>query len=56
MESHLILCLRLLLAAVLGGAFGLERELAGKPAGLRTNPLIAHGGRADSRRGVSPEP
>ena len=43
MESHLILCLRLVLAAVLGGAVGLERELAGKPAGLRTNLLIAMG-------------
>ena len=43
MESHLILCLRLALAAVLGGAVGLERELAGKPAGLRTNLLIAMG-------------
>ncbi len=43
MESHLILCLRLLLATVLGGAVGLERELAGKPAGLRTNLLIAMG-------------
>ena len=43
MESHVILCLRLLLAAVLGGAVGLERELAGKPAGLRTNLLIAMG-------------
>jgi putative Mg2+ transporter-C (MgtC) family protein len=43
MENHLILCLRLLLAAVLGGAVGLERELVGKPAGLRTNLLIAMG-------------
>ena len=30
---------RLLLATVLGGLIGLERELAGKPAGLRTNML-----------------
>jgi putative Mg2+ transporter-C (MgtC) family protein len=43
MASHVVLCLRLLLAAVLGGAVGLERELAGKPAGLRTNLLIAMG-------------
>jgi len=49
MESHLILCLRLLLAAVLGGAVGLERELAGKPAGLRTNQMIAREG-ADAGR------
>lgn len=43
MEGHLILCMRLLLAALLGGAVGLERETAGKPAGLRTNLLIAMG-------------
>ncbi len=34
---------RMLLAAVLGGCIGLERELAGKPAGLRTNLLICVG-------------
>ncbi len=34
---------RLLLAAVLGAAIGLERELAGKAAGLRTNMLISVG-------------
>src|SRR5260370_15129513 len=28
------------LATLLGGAIGLERELGGKPAGLRTNILI----------------
>jgi putative Mg2+ transporter-C (MgtC) family protein len=31
------------LAIVLGGAIGLERELSGKPAGLRTNILICMG-------------
>src|SRR5438067_3427012 len=31
------------LATVLGGAIGLERELGGKPAGLRTNILICIG-------------
>jgi putative Mg2+ transporter-C (MgtC) family protein len=35
--------LRLLLAAALGGAIGLEREYRHKPAGLRTNILIALG-------------
>jgi putative Mg2+ transporter-C (MgtC) family protein len=35
--------LRLALAAVLGGAIGLEREYRRKPAGLRTNILIALG-------------
>lgn len=34
---------RLLLALVLGAAIGLERELSGKPAGLRTNILICLG-------------
>ena len=35
--------LRLLLATVLGAAIGLEREYRQKPAGLRTNILIAVG-------------
>jgi len=34
---------RLLLAALLGGLLGAERELSGKPAGLRTNVLICLG-------------
>jgi putative Mg2+ transporter-C (MgtC) family protein len=34
---------RLLLACVLGGAIGFEREVSGKPAGLRTNLLICVG-------------
>ncbi|MFO7586685.1 MAG: MgtC/SapB family protein [Gemmatimonadota bacterium] len=34
---------RLLLATVLGGSIGFERELSGKPAGLRTNILICVG-------------
>jgi putative Mg2+ transporter-C (MgtC) family protein len=34
---------RLVLAAVLGAAVGLERELQHKPAGLRTNLLICFG-------------
>jgi putative Mg2+ transporter-C (MgtC) family protein len=37
------LILRLALAAGLGAAIGLERELRQKPAGLRTNILIALG-------------
>lgn len=37
------LTLRLLLAAGLGAAIGLEREWRQKPAGLRTNILIALG-------------
>lgn len=34
---------KLILAVILGGAIGLERELKGKPAGLRTNILICMG-------------
>jgi putative Mg2+ transporter-C (MgtC) family protein len=34
---------KLLLATILGGAIGVEREMAGKPAGLRTNILICIG-------------
>jgi putative Mg2+ transporter-C (MgtC) family protein len=37
------LLLRLLLAAGLGAAMGIEREIHQKPAGLRTNMLIAMG-------------
>ena len=38
---HWELILRLTLAALLGGIVGVERELTGHPAGLRTNILIA---------------
>jgi putative Mg2+ transporter-C (MgtC) family protein len=37
---NLELLAQLLLAVLLGGAIGIERELKGKPAGLRTNILI----------------
>jgi putative Mg2+ transporter-C (MgtC) family protein len=37
---RLELLVQLFLAVVLGGAVGFERELKGKPAGLRTNILI----------------
>src|SRR3954464_7183453 len=37
------LLLKLTLAVLMGGAIGLERELKGKPAGLRTNILICVG-------------
>ena len=40
---RLDLMLQLALATLLGGVIGLERELAGKPAGLRTNILICLG-------------
>ena len=40
---RLDLLLHLILAVVLGGAIGWEREASGKPAGLRTNVLICVG-------------
>ncbi|HET7584169.1 MAG TPA: MgtC/SapB family protein [Gemmatimonadaceae bacterium] len=40
---HLDLLAKLVVAVVLGGVVGLERELSGKPAGLRTNILICLG-------------
>jgi len=40
---HLDLLAQLTLSVLLGGAVGLERELKGKPAGLRTNILICIG-------------
>ena len=43
MPHDLEMALRLLLAAGLGGAIGLERELSGKPAGYRTLMLVALG-------------
>ncbi len=43
MSPDLTMALRLLLAAVLGGAIGYQRERAGKPAGLRTHMLICVG-------------
>jgi len=36
----------LLFAVILGGAIGLEREINGKPAGLRTNIIICLGAAA----------
>ena len=40
---RLDLMLQIALATLLGGVIGLERELGGKPAGLRTNILICIG-------------
>jgi putative Mg2+ transporter-C (MgtC) family protein len=40
---RLDLLVQLLLAVILGGAIGSERELRGRPAGLRTNILICVG-------------
>lgn len=41
--QQLDMVIRLLLAALLGGAMGYEREQADKPAGLRTNILVCVG-------------
>ncbi len=43
MSSAGVYLLRLVLAAVLGGAIGLEREIKHRPAGLRTNLFICLG-------------
>lgn len=43
LELNLTVVVKLLLAAVLGALVGLERELHGKPAGLRTNMFICLG-------------
>ena len=43
MEIDLVFVARLLIATGLGAAIGLQRELSGKPAGLRTNLLICLG-------------
>ena len=43
MPQELLMVLRLLLAAVLGGAIGAQREFWGKPAGFRTLALLATG-------------
>lgn len=43
-EPHVVtMALRVLIAAGIGAALGLEREWRGKEAGLRTNTLIAIG-------------
>jgi uncharacterized membrane protein YhiD involved in acid resistance len=42
-DLNIVIVERLMLAAVLGGAVGLERQLRHKPAGLRTMMLISIG-------------
>ncbi len=41
--SHLEISIRLVLALVLGGLIGIERESHGRPAGFRTHILVAVG-------------
>jgi putative Mg2+ transporter-C (MgtC) family protein len=43
MTPYWLVAVKVALSAVLAGAVGLERELTGKPAGLRTHMLIAVG-------------
>ena len=43
LSPQMEMILRLLLAAALGAGIGYQRELANKPAGLRTHSLIALG-------------
>jgi putative Mg2+ transporter-C (MgtC) family protein len=43
MENELWILLRLVVAALLGGVVGFEREYTGKHAGLRTHMLVAVG-------------
>ena len=42
-ESSIVAIFRLVLAASLGAAVGVNRELRGKPAGLRTHALVSLG-------------
>ncbi len=43
MTSNLELVLRLILAAIIGGFIGIEREVSNRPAGLRTHILVTVG-------------
>lgn len=40
-QMQLAIALKVVIATVLGGAIGVEREAMGKPAGLRTHALLA---------------
>jgi putative Mg2+ transporter-C (MgtC) family protein len=43
-STHLVhICLRLLVALIIGGLVGIQREITHKPAGLRTHMLLALG-------------
>ena len=43
MVNNVELVLRLVLAAVIGGFIGMEREVSNRPAGLRTHILVTVG-------------
>ncbi|RUR36517.1 MgtC/SapB family protein [Vreelandella populi] len=43
LSEFIVVIIRLLMAAFLGGLLGLEREQSGKPAGIRTHMLVCMG-------------
>lgn len=43
LSEFIVVIVRLLVAALLGGLLGLEREQSGKPAGIRTHMLVCMG-------------
>lgn len=43
MEYNLVIILRLILASILGGLIGLDRESTNRPAGFRTHTLVSIG-------------
>ncbi len=43
LSEFIIVVIRLMMAAFLGGLLGLEREQSGKPAGIRTHMLVCMG-------------
>ena len=43
LSEFIIVIIRLLMAVLLGGLLGLEREQSGKPAGIRTHMLVCMG-------------
>lgn len=43
MISNMEIIVRLILAAIIGGAIGIEREVSNRPAGLRTHILVSVG-------------
>ncbi|HSP31833.1 MAG TPA: MgtC/SapB family protein [Halomonas sp.] len=43
LSEFVVVVIRLLLAAILGGLLGFEREQSGKPAGIRTHMLVCMG-------------
>jgi putative Mg2+ transporter-C (MgtC) family protein len=49
-------CARLIGAVLIGGGFGLNRELHGKPAGLRTHALVTLGAALVTMLALPPDP